>query len=160
LSNFTGGIMVLYGDHPLITTRTIDQLFELHEKETATISLMTTVVPDFEAWREGFTSFGRILRDSGGKISGIREVKDCTEKEKNIHEVNPGYYCFDSQWLWANIDKIKNKNNQKEYYLTDLIEIAVSEREKIVSLKIDAKECLGINTKEQLSFVEKILKGI
>ena len=159
LQSFDGAILVLYGDHPLITEQTIEKLFDLHEEKEATISLMTTVVPNFDDWREGFNGFGRILRDKNGEILGIRELKDCTDAEKEIREVNPGYYCFDSRWLWQNINKIQNKNNQKEYYLTDLIEIAVQEKEKIISLKIDARECLGINTKEQLNFVEEILRS-
>jgi bifunctional UDP-N-acetylglucosamine pyrophosphorylase/glucosamine-1-phosphate N-acetyltransferase len=159
LNKFNGAILILYGDHPLVTENTIEKLFELHEKKDATISLMTTVVPNFSDWREGFNGFGRILRDKQGEILGIRELKDCTAIEKEIFEVNPGYYCFESQWLWKNIDKIQNKNNQKEYYLTDLIELAVQEKERIFSLKIDAKECLGINTEEQRAFVESILKN-
>lgn len=158
LEKFNGAVLILYGDHPLITESTIEKLFDLHEQKNAIISLMTTVVPNFADWREGFMGFGRILRDKQGEVIGIRELKDCNAAEKEIFEVNPGYYCFDSRWLWENIDKIQNRNKQKEYYLTDLIEIAVQENEKIVSLKIADKECLGVNTEEQRSFVEEILK--
>lgn len=157
LKDFDGAVLVLYGDTPLITLETINKLFTLHEESGVKLSLMTTKVEDFQDWRQGFYSFGRILRDEDGNILGIRELKDCSDEEKLINEVNPGYYCFDSKWLWENIGKIQNKNNQKEYYLTDLIEIAVKEQEKISSLLINPEECLGINTKEQLKFVEEIL---
>ena len=119
--------------------------------------MLTTEVPDFKDWREGFYAYGRILRDSSARVSAIRELKDCAEDEKTIKEVNPGYYCFDSKWLWQNIDQLKNTNQQKEYYLTDLVELAVQQGENIPSEKLDPIECLGINTKEQLELVESLI---
>jgi len=119
--------------------------------------MLTTEVIDFDEWREGFYAYGRILRNDDDQIVAIRELKDCFESEKQILEVNPGYYCFDSEWLWENIDKLQNTNQQKEYYLTDLVEMAVKQGEKIPSEKLDPIECLGINTKEQLELVGKLL---
>ena len=157
LIDFDGPIIVLYGDQPLLKAKTISRLFKLYEENKANVSMLTTIVQDFSGWRKGFNSFGRILRDESGNIKAIREMKDCSEEEKNVKEVNPGYYCFDSQWLWKNIDKLQSKNNQNEYYLTDLIEIAVEQQELIPTDSIQSEECLGVNTSEQLKLVEEFI---
>jgi bifunctional UDP-N-acetylglucosamine pyrophosphorylase / glucosamine-1-phosphate N-acetyltransferase len=157
LQNFYGAILVLYGDHPLISSKTINNLFAKHFAEKSIVTMMTTTIDDFEDWRNTFMSFGRILRNENKDITAIRELKDCTDEEKQINELNPGYYCFDSQWLWQNIDQLRTENNQKEYYLTDLIELAFHQGKKINSMQIDPVECFGVNTPEQLSVVENIL---
>lgn len=158
LSGFAGSILVLYGDHPLISHKTIDNLFELHQREGSSLTMMTTEVEDFDDWRQGFYNFGRIIRNDDNSIQLIREMKDCSEDEKKVRELNPGYYCFDSAWLWENIDKIQNTNNQQEYYLTDLVEMAVQQNKIINSIKIHPIECLGVNTADQLELVEKLIK--
>ena len=68
-----------------------------------------------------------------------------------------GYYCFDSVWLWNNISKLDNQNNQEEYYLTDLVKLAFDQGVEINSINIEPKECLGVNTPEQLGLVESLL---
>lgn len=159
LADFRGSILVLYGDHPLVSAKTIDNLFTLHRDQGSSVTMMTTEVDDFTDWRQGFYAFGRILRNGGNGIRAIRELKDCSEEEKLVQELNPGYYCFESDWLWENIDQIKNENKQQEYYLTDLVEMAVRQGKIINSIKIHPIECLGINTPEQLELVEKLIAG-
>ena len=158
LNNFVGSILVLYGDHPLISHKTIENLFELHHSERSVLTMMTTEVEDFDDWRQTFYNFGRILRNGDNSIQAIREMKDCLENEKQVKELNPGYYCFNSDWLWQNIDKIKNENKQQEYYLTDLVEMAVQQNKTINSIKIHPIECLGINTPDHLELVEKLIR--
>lgn len=153
-----GEILVLYGDTPLISPKTINNLFEIHSAEGAVLTIMTTEVEDFNDWRQGFFGFGRILRNGNNSISAIRELKDCAEHEKKIMELNPGYYCFNGEWLWQNIDLIRNNNQQQEYYLTDLVEMAVQQGRLINFLKIHPIECLGVNTAEQLKLVEDLLR--
>lgn len=155
LKDYNGPIAVLYGDHPLVSTDTLKSLFARHQ---GILTMMTTEVEDFTDWREGFYHYGRILRNNDQEVVAIRELKDCNEVEKEVKEVNPGYYCFDSKWLWQNINKLENNNKQNEYYLTDLVEIAVKEGQKINSITIDPVECLGINNQEQLKVIENILK--
>jgi len=157
LKEHKGAVLVLYGDHPLVSAKTINNLFEMHSNPGAAVTMMTTEVENFEDWRQGFFNFGRILRNGNDSIKAIRELKDCAEEEKQVREVNPGYYCFNSEWLWENIDLLKNDNNQQEYYLTDLVEMAVKQNRLINSFKIHPIECLGINTPEQLKMVEEIL---
>jgi len=157
LINYNGPIVVLYGDHPLVSQQTVEKLFALYLNYHAPVSMLTTEVEDFNDWREGFYAYGRILRQNDDQITAIRELKDCSDDEKELREVNPGYYCFDSKWLWENIDQLRNNNQQKEYYLTDLVELAVRQGQIIPSERLEPIECLGINTKEQLELVEKIL---
>ena len=157
LKGFEGDILVLYGDHPLVSQKTVDALFDSHSKSKVNVTLMTAMVDDFEEWRAGFYNFGRILRNDNNDIVGIKELVDSSDEEKEIKEINPAYFCFKSQWLWENIDKLKSENNQQEYYLTDLIALAFEQGIDINSVEIDPIECLGVNTKEQVEILESII---
>jgi bifunctional UDP-N-acetylglucosamine pyrophosphorylase / glucosamine-1-phosphate N-acetyltransferase len=149
-------ILVLYADHPLISKETIQNILNSHENEDATVTMATAVVPDFDDWRQAFVSFGRFVRDENNNILKIVEVKDATDDEKDIKEVNPAYMCFKASWMWKHLHALKNENAQAEYYLTDLIAMAFDEKEKIATIAIDPKEALGVNTKEQLELIQKI----
>ncbi|MBU1164246.1 NTP transferase domain-containing protein [Patescibacteria group bacterium] len=149
-------ILVLYGDHPLLKADSLKKLADLHQKEQSTITLMTNTVKNFDDWREPFIQFGRIIR-TDNQIREIVEKKDCTPEQLEIKEVNPGYYCFNQNWLWQNIDKLKNENAQGEYYLTDLVKMAIDQNQKVLSSNIEPKEALGVNTAEQLEIVKKLV---
>jgi bifunctional UDP-N-acetylglucosamine pyrophosphorylase / glucosamine-1-phosphate N-acetyltransferase len=153
----TEHVVVLSGDQPLITPQTIEKLIKKHIEQKSQITFTTTVVPDFSDWRQGFLSFGRIIRNDENKIIGIKEYKDATEEEKEIKEVNAGCYIFESSFLWENLKKIENTNAQNEYYLTDLFKIAFNENQKIESIQIDPKEALGANTKEELEILSNFV---
>lgn len=143
--------LVMNGDHPLWTIETMKRLVAEHETKGATVSMVTLTTDN-----EAFYNFGRIIRGADGKIEAIREVKDCTEEEKKIKEVNPALYCFDGDWLWSALKKINTENAQHEYYITDLLEIAVNEGEPMATVEASSwQETLGINTSEQLEEVEK-----
>lgn len=150
-------ILVLYGDHPCITPENIKNLAERHRVSGAAMTLMAIPVPDFSDWRKTFYSFGRIVRNPEGQIQSIVELKDCSEEQKNILEVNPSFFCFRSDWLWANIGKLKDENAQKEYYLTDLVGIAIQNGERVSSLPIDPRDAFGVNTPEDLAQAEKFI---
>lgn len=153
LSGSRERIMVFNGDHPFISSETIAQL---DKGAKGAITLLTVNLDDFEDWRNNFYHWGRIIRE-GGKISSIREFKDASEEIKKITEVNPAMYSFDSRWLWENIEKIDTNNNQKEFYLTDLIHLATaSGGEKIFSISIEPREAMGINSLEELKIAEQI----
>jgi len=149
-------IVVLYADHPMISSETISGLVKTHEETGATITMAISTVSDFDDWRSSFLSFGRLIRNESGRIIKIIEFKDASEKEKEIKEINPSYFCFNSTWLWSHLHRLKNGNAQKEYYLTDLVGMAFAEKEKISSMVIDPKEALGVNTKEQLELIENM----
>jgi bifunctional UDP-N-acetylglucosamine pyrophosphorylase/glucosamine-1-phosphate N-acetyltransferase len=149
-------VLVLYADHPYISPITIKKIVETRENENATISMATTTLDDFSGWFNVFNNFGRVKRDAYGATAGIVESKDATDEEKKITEVNPAYFCFEKNWLIEFLPKIKNDNAQKEYYLTDLVKLAVEEGKKIVTVPIEAKEALGTNSKEDIELAESI----
>ncbi len=150
-------ILVISTDQPTLSKETIQSIISKHKEKSATITLATVAVPDFEEWRSGMRHFGRIIRNEMEKITNIIEFKDATEKEKLVKELNPAIYAFNSDWLWENIDKLKNQNAQNEYYLTDLIKIAFLENEDIESVPVfNLIEGLQPNTKEEVSVLEKI----
>ena len=155
LKNRAEHILVLYGDHPLLSSQTIARLKEYHQNQQAVLTLMTTVLPDFNEWRAVFKDFGRVLRNEKEEIIGIVERRDATPEQIDVREVNPMYCCFKADWLWANLDKIDNKNVQGEYYLTDLVKLAFGQGEKIATLLIENQECLGVNRPEELAIAEK-----
>lgn len=148
-------VLVLSGDQPFIKNRTLEKLITSHLTSQAKITLTTTTVPDFEDYRKGFNAFGRIKRQDD-KIIGIKEYKDANDEEKNIKEVNAGCYIFEAKWLWVNLENIKNENAQQEYYLTDLLQIASKNNDKIESISIENFEALGANTKEELETLETL----
>jgi len=91
-------------------------------------------------------------------VKKIVEFKDASDKEKKIKELNPALYAFDAKWLWGNIEKIKNENAQSEYYLTDLIKIAVDQNKNIEAVPIaDIIEAFQPNSKEELETLEKLI---
>ena len=150
-------IITLYGDHPMVTSQTLKSLAEKHLKGANTITLATVRLHDFADWRIVFhNNFSRIIRDEDNKIVKSVEVRDTTEEEKKILEVNPGYYCFESNWLWNNLTKIKNNNVNKEYYIADLLGMAIEQGKKIESIEINPIEALGVNSKEELEMLEKL----
>lgn len=147
-------IVVLYADHPLVSKETIKKLLEKSKESNAEITLASAVVPNFENENKVFLHFGRIIRENG-MIKKIREYKDANEAERNIKEINPGYYVFRVDWLWPNLERIDNDNSQGEYYMTDLIHLA--QDKKIESIEIEPREALGANSKEELEILEKLM---
>lgn len=150
-------VMVLPGDHPLIDAQTLVELSESHLKSGAMVTLSTLIVPDFEKDNRIFFGYGRIQRDATGSLSAIVELKDATEKQKSIKEVNVGYYCFRTAWLWKNIDTLTDHNAAREFYLTDLLHVAITQGAKtnLYSIK-DPARGMGFNTPEQLEIIRKL----
>jgi len=149
-------VLVLYADQPFITPETIQNLVRIRKESGAQIAMATVVLPDFEEWRSAFLGFSRVKRNADGEIVGVVENKDATEEERQILEVNPAYFCFDKEWLFQSLPKLKNENVQKEYYLTDLVKIAFIEGRKIPSVAISPREAIGTNSKEDLQSAEKL----
>ncbi|MBT4857269.1 NTP transferase domain-containing protein [Candidatus Uhrbacteria bacterium] len=150
-------IIVLNGDHPFISGETLNKLNDLHAEHETAIAMITTKVPNYKKDYTTFKTWGRIVRDSTGRILAIREAKDASEEELDIKEVNPSLFAFSAQWLWEHLPEIKNKNASGEYYLTDLIEMAIEEGADIVTATADPFEVVGVNSPEDLAAAEKLL---
>lgn len=150
-------IVVLYGDHPNTQAKAVANLINLHESERPVLTMMTLRMPDFNGPHSAFYGFGRVVRNENGKIKKIVELKDASEEEKNIRELNPSLFCFDAPWLWENLPKLQNNNSQREYYLTDMVGLAIEQGKNIASLEIDPLECVGVNTPDDLDFAEKLI---
>jgi bifunctional UDP-N-acetylglucosamine pyrophosphorylase/glucosamine-1-phosphate N-acetyltransferase len=151
-------IVVLPGDHPLISAQTIQNLIDEHSNSKAVVTLCTAVVDPENPYANLFTSYGRIIRNENGDVEKIVEYKDATLELKAINEYNLSYYCFDAKWLWENIDHLGNNNAQKEFYLTDMIQMAKDQGLKISSVQVEnLVETFGINSRDQLKIVEDSL---
>lgn len=153
-------VLVLYGDHPHIPLAVVKKIIATHKKQNNTITLATTTGSDFNEWREQLKYYGRVIRDGAGAIVKIVEFKDASAAEREILEVSPSYFCFRAEWLWGHVDKLKNDNAQKEYYLTDLLGMAIDEGERVESVPIDPMVALGANTAEELKRLEVLLPKI
>ncbi len=150
-------VVVLYGDMPFLGADSIRRLVERHKERGNTGTLMTTSVPNFDGDFAPFYGFGRIVRRSeDGHIAKIVEKKDASEEEVEIKELNTSYFCFKADWLWEHLAKLGNDNAQGEYYLTDLVKMAIDEGEKISSIAVDPKEAIGVNTKEDLDLAHSV----
>jgi len=151
-------ILVLYGDHPFIKADSLKSLISSHFKTGSKISMLTTEVKNFTGQNKPFEHFAKIIREPiEHEVVRIVEYKDASDVQRKIKEINPGIYMFSTKWLWENIKKIDNKNKQKEYYLTDIVQIALAEGEKINSILVNPEEVVGINSTEDLVVAEKLL---
>lgn len=149
LENKSGTVMVLYGDSPLITADTLKNVLEEHLKENRAATVITAVI-------DNPFGYGRIVRE-GGEIARIVEQKDASAEEQQIKECNSGMYFFDIDKLRGALCRISNDNVQGEYYITDVIEIFISNGEKVGTFVTDFEQTLGVNDKIQLAQVDSIL---
>jgi bifunctional UDP-N-acetylglucosamine pyrophosphorylase/glucosamine-1-phosphate N-acetyltransferase len=150
LSGWGDTVLVLYGDTPLTRPETFRALLERHRTERATITLLT-FLPDDP------TGYGRIIRDETGRVRAIVEHKDATAAEREIRESNSGILVFDAEWLWLNLDQVQ-LSPQGEYYLTDMVALAVGQGRTVASLIVDdPTEVMGVNTRVQLAEATAVL---
>lgn len=154
-------VLVVYGDHPLYSARLLRRLVERHVASGADMTMLTVPLPDFADWRSSFADWGRVVRDAAGHLDRIVEAKDATASELRITEVNPSMFCFRSAWLWEHLPQVSCENAQGEYYLTDMLGLAVSGGARLADVPADdAREVLGANTPEQLTVLERIHKEL
>ena len=156
-ANGADRIMVLNGDHPFFTPELLQQVIDTHKEAQAMMTIVTTKVPNFKGDHSLFTSWGRIIRDDVHRVVTIREFKDATDEEKEIKELNAGAYLFDAEWLWDHLPEIENKNASGEYYIVDLVAMAVEEGSNVATTQAEPMEVVGINTKEELERAEALL---
>jgi UDP-N-acetylglucosamine diphosphorylase/glucosamine-1-phosphate N-acetyltransferase len=147
-SDFEGIVFVLCGDVPLLSHQTLDTMLSVHTTSRATCTVLTTILTDPDR-------YGRMVRDTDGRIQKIVEYKDASPDIRKINEINTGIYCFDSSSLFDALVQIDDKNEQGEYYLTDVLEIFYNQGKKIESVVLaDISEVAGINSHSQLASLE------
>lgn len=140
-----GVTLVLYGDVPLIQPTTIKKMLAVQDK----LVLLTTLL-------DNPTGYGRIERDKQGNITRIIEDKDCTSTQRTIKEVNTGILAAPTRRLQTWLAQLENKNSQGEYYLTDIVAMAVADGVSIQAEQpVHAWEVIGINSKAQLAELER-----
>ncbi len=150
--DFVGEVFVLAGDGPLIRAQTLTQILEAHRAKNAAMTLATSVIDNPQG-------YGRIVRDSTGEILGIVEEKDASVSQREIHEVNPSYYLFDSTALFKALDDIKPNNQKGEYYLTDTLAILRRAGQRVTALAaVPAEDILSINSRMELAVVSRVMQ--
>ena len=146
-----GIVLIANGDGPLFTEATFRELFRDVASNGYTLAISSAIEDDHP-------SYGRVLRDKRGKVLGIREAKDASPEELKIKEKNPGIYAVKSGWLWPALKKINKSKVTDEYYITDLVEIAVGEGREVEAIPMkNPCEIQGVNTLEELHRVEEVL---
>lgn len=142
-------VAVLYGDMPFVQAETLFNLGAAVAESEAVMGLMTTKI-------SVDSHFGRILRDSAGKVAGIVEWKVASESERQITEGNVGVYVFRTSWLMAALPHLAPNSVTNEVYLTDLVALAVDGHQAVVTqLVANPREALGVNTPSELATAEK-----
>ena len=143
-------VLVCYGDTPLVSSTMLANVLHEHLAQRATITFLTAIT-------EQPSDFGRVVRDSQGRVREIVEMKRATPEQKRIQEVNSGVYCFDRIWLWETLQTLP-RNAAGEYYLTDLVGIAGVQERVITTVNGTLDETIGINDRVQLAEAEHLLR--
>lgn len=151
LKHKKGTVIILAGDTPLVTSKTISEVFQYHIEKGYSATVITGVVNNPKG-------YGRIVRDFEGNLEKIVEDKDANEFERKIKEVNSGAYCFDIESLLDSLKRLNNNNAQGEYYLTDVIEILKSDGKKVGAYVTDFEEFTGVNSRAQLYEASVIMR--
>ncbi len=152
-------LIVAYGDMPLLKAESLRRLAE-QQAESGAAVVMLSLIGDPD------TSFGRVVRDENGRVIEIIETAEAKQRPNSadylsIPELNAGVYCFDADWLWANIGDlpIHQARSGQEYYLTDMVETAVSQQKLVEAIiSDDPDECLGAGTRAEMVMVEKAFR--
>ncbi|MBD2200772.1 MULTISPECIES: bifunctional UDP-N-acetylglucosamine diphosphorylase/glucosamine-1-phosphate N-acetyltransferase GlmU [Calothrix] len=148
LEDYTGDLIVLNGDVPLLTSQTLQNLWQTHQEHQNDATILTAYLPDAKG-------YGRVFCDSENIVQQIVEDKDCTSAQRQNRRINAGVYCFRWQNLAKVLPHLEANNSQKEYYLTD----AVTQVGKVMAVDVqDYQEILGINDRLQLANAYDILQ--
>jgi len=147
-------VLVLYGADPLLRRESVERLLAVLDQPDV-VGAITTFRP------ERPTGYGRILRDDQQQVVGIVEERDATSEQRLIGEVNQGVVAYDATWLWSHLQQLAPSPVKNEYYLTDLVALAVQERGggAIVTVELeDPTEALGVNDRVELAEAEAVMR--
>lgn len=145
-------VLVLYGDMPTIRLETLRALVALHREHRPAVTLLSVLSDDS-------MGFGRVVRDAQGRAQAIVEEAVATPEIMALKELNCGVYCFDAEWLWRRLPDVPRTMPKGEYYLTDMVALAIADGRPVQVLQItDVSEVQGINNRVQLAEGERILR--
>lgn len=145
--------IVVPGDAPLLRPETLTTLLDVHRKGEAAATILSAELDD-----PG--EYGRIIRDSEGRVQAIVEQKSATPEQLAIREVNSGIYCFTLEKLWPCLGALRPENAHRELYLTDVIAMLRQKGERLLAqVAADANEILGCNTRGHLAEVDRIFRS-
>lgn len=154
LGEYSGDVLIIYGDTPLIRHQTIKSILTQHKASGASATLLTATLKDP-------TGYGRISRDDDGRIVKIIEEEEASLFEEVIEEINVGAYCFKAGDLFDALGAVRPDNKKKEYFLTDVIGILHKKGKRIESVEInDTDEMIGVNSRKDLTQANQVLKQI
>ena len=141
LDTYTGDVIILNGDIPLITSDSLKEFIEFHSASGSDLSVMSAVF-------DNPGNLGRIIRKADGSLDSIVEAKDATDEQKAVKEINAGAYCLNWSKIKQAFSNLKTNNAQGEYYLTDIVKWANDNglKANVYTIK-DKKEIFGINSK-------------
>ncbi len=143
-------VLILYGDVPLVRPATLKRLVE---GARGSVGVVVAELADP-------SGYGRIVRDDAQRVARIVEQKDATASELAIREVHAGFFCLSARRLVPWLSKISNDNAQEEYYLTDLVALAVANAVPVVAVKVeDQWEVAGVNSMQELAVLERVCQG-
>jgi len=152
LKSFSGDILVLCGDTPLISAATLKNLYARHRRQNNAATILSSRM-------NNPFGYGRICRLESGAVSGIVEEKDADDAQKKINEINSGIYCFTSPLIWSALKKIRPENKKREYYLTDAVEILNAQGARVDAACIPSgDEIMGVNTRLDLARAENVAR--
>ncbi len=147
MDGFSGNVLILCGDVPLITPATIESFIKYHDRQGSLLTVLTTFPRDP-------SGYGRIIRTDDDSVARIVEERDAREEEKDIGEINTGIYLVDSVLLFQLLERITPNNAQREYYLTDIVREAVNQSVTVHAHVLrDSWQTVGVNTRSQLADV-------
>jgi bifunctional UDP-N-acetylglucosamine pyrophosphorylase / glucosamine-1-phosphate N-acetyltransferase len=149
LDDFTGDLLVLNGDVPLLRPETLKALLQTHQQHQNAATILTAQIPNPQG-------YGRVFCDGSNLLKEIVEDRDCTDAQRQNRRVNAGIYCFNWQQLKEVLPKLQSNNDQQEYYITD----AVNFLSPVMVYDVpDDREILGINDRRQLADAYQILQS-
>lgn len=150
LAGFSGSVLVIAGDMPLVRRVILAELVETRDVSGDAVTLATTSLNDP-------AGYGRIVRDAEGGLESIVEDRDCTAEQREICEVNPSYYCFDSDCMFQALDQVRAADGKGEYYLTDAVRILRQNGQGVsAKVRVAAEDAMGINSRLDLAVANRV----
>jgi bifunctional UDP-N-acetylglucosamine pyrophosphorylase/glucosamine-1-phosphate N-acetyltransferase len=169
LRGYHGPVLVLYGETPLIRTDTLNQLLSRHRQNRPHVTMLSAIVEDP-------TGYGRVMRDKDQNVLAVVEERNASMTQRAINEINSGVYVFESDWLWTSLHGIEPNPTSGEYYLTELLAMAIKEergsgtttslamgargKRRLLTFTLDGmEEAMSIKSRAELARAEQIVQS-